>query len=74
MVIVVVFVVVIVVVSVVVIVVVVVVVVVVVAGFESHALGDKSEKEDPSQHVPRWEESVGIMCLNIKSLFIPRSR
>ena len=57
-----------------VIVMVIVVIVVVVAGFESHALGDKSEKEDPSQHVVSWEDFVGIMNLNIKPPFIPHFR
>ena len=44
---------------------VIVVVVVVVAGFESHALRDKSEKEYLSQHVATWEDSVGILSINI---------
>ena len=49
-------------------VVVILVVVVVVAGFESHALGDKSKKEDLSQHVAGWEDSVGM----ISPLYTPQ--
>ena len=53
-------------------VVVILVVVVVVAGFESHALGDKSEKEDLGEHIAGWEDSVGMISPKINTaLYTP---
>ena len=52
---------------------VIVVVVVVIAGFESHALGDKSEKEDLGEHVAGWEDPVGMISPKINTaLYTPQ--
>ena len=52
---------------------VIVVVVVVVAGFESHALGDESEKEDLGEHIAGWEDSVGMISPKINTaLYTPQ--